>query len=155
MTQLIRPPTMDDIEHIATNMRKADAEECEAGGFTPFGALAHSIGSSIVCKVVLAPDTLQAGAIMGVCPGFSPSWGAIWLLGTDDIQRHRVPFLRRSKQVLADLYTETEKEVFYNYSYVENHVHHAWLRWLGFKFIRKTPFPPHGHLFWEFVKLKG
>jgi hypothetical protein len=146
---------MDDIDHVVAHMRKEDVEECAAGGHTPFGALAMSISASIVCKAILAPDTGKPGAIMGVCPGNVPSWGAIWLLGTDDIKRHRVIFLRRSKETLADLYTESGKEVFYNYSYVQNHVHHAWLRWLGFTFIRKVPFPPHGQLFWEFVKIKG
>lgn len=154
MTDLIRPTTQDDIEFIAENIRKEDAEECEAAGFSPAAGLALSKGTSIVCKTLLTPDTLQPGAVMGVCPGFSPSWGAIWLLGTDDIKRYRVPFLRRSRQVLADLYDETRMEAFYNYSYVGNSVHHAWLRWLGFTFLRKVPLH-NGHEFYEFVKIKG
>jgi hypothetical protein len=146
---------MDDIEHVATNMRKEDIEECEAGGLSPFGALAMSIENSIVAKVLVAPDTGKAGAILGVCHGFSPSWGAIWLLGTDDIKRHRLTFCRQSRRTLPLLYEESGKEVFYNYTYVGNEVHHAWLRWLGFTFIRKVPLPPHGQHFYEFVKIKG
>jgi hypothetical protein len=136
-------------------MRKGDAEECAAGGFTPFGALAHSIETAIICKTLVTPGDQSPGAILGVCPGPIPSWGAIWLLGTDAIKQHRVPFLRLSKQTLADLYEETGKEVFYNYTFIQNTVHHAWLRWLGFTFIRKVPLPPHGQQFYEFVKLKG
>jgi hypothetical protein len=145
---------MDDVDYIANNMRDADVKECEAGGFTSFAALLHSINTSIICKTLITPDTREPGAILGVCPGFSPSWGAIWLLGTDSIKQHRVPFLRRSRQALAELYEESGKEVFYNYTFVENTVHHSWLRWLGFTFLRKVPFH-NGNEFYEFVKLKG
>lgn len=155
MTSLIRSPSLEDVWHVGDNMRTDDIEECKAGGFTPLGALGHSIATSIVYKALVAPDTGLPGAILGVCPGFSPAWGAIWLLGTDDIKRHRVTFLRNSRTTLKALYEETGKEVFYNYTYVENHVHHAWLRWLGFKFIRKVSLPPHGYQFYEFVKIKG
>ncbi|WP_316172971.1 hypothetical protein [Bradyrhizobium sp. SZCCHNRI2049] len=156
MTPLMRPPTLDDVEFIANHMRKADVEECAASGFTPLGALLQSIDLSIVCKCAIAPDTGQPGFVMGVCPStLGPSWGAIWLLGTDDIKRHRVLFLRHSREVLASLYEETGKEVFYNYTFIENSVHHEWLRWLGFKFLRKVSLPPHGQQFIEFVKLKG
>lgn len=155
MNHLARPFQWDDVPFVAEHMRKEDAEECAAGGFTPFGALAHSTATSIVLKTLFTPDTKEPGAICGVCPGPIPSWGAIWLLGTDAIKRHRVPFLRMSRETVNDLYEETGKEVFYNYTYVQNHVHHAWLRWLGFTFIRKVPLPPHGLEFYEFVKIKG
>jgi hypothetical protein len=144
---MYRTPWEGDVEYVARNMRKADIEECEAGGFTPLDALRMSVASSIVCYTLTEPDTGLPGAILGVGPGFDPAWGAIWLLGTSALKKHRYRFLRNSKPVLHDLYIETGKDVFYNYTYVQNHVHHAWLRWLGFTFIRKVPLPPHGSSF--------
>ncbi len=154
MTELIRPATWDDVMFIAENMRQADIGECRAGNLSPLDALTHSMDASIIAQTVLAPDTLKPGCIMGVCGSdYGPSWGAIWLLGTDDIARHRVPFLRRSKKVLANLYEDTGREVFYNYTWVNNHVHHTWLRWLGFTFFPATQFQ-YGR-FYPFVKIKG
>lgn len=154
MNDLIRPYNMDDVDFIAEHMRKEDIEECGAGGLTPFQALLQSIGSSTVCKALLTPDTREPGAILGVCEGFSPRWGAVWLLGTDAIKRHRIPFLRHSRDTMADLFQETGKEAFYNYTFVNNTVHHQWLRWLGFTFLRKVQLPPYGQEFYEFAKLR-
>jgi hypothetical protein len=152
---IMRPATLDDVSFVATRMRVEDAAECHAGGMSPLDALTLSYETSLVVYALLEPVLQVPGAILGVCPGVYPKWGAIWLLGTDAIRKYRTTFLRNSKPALAHLYEETQKDVLYNYTFCENTVHHAWLRWLGFTFLRKINLPPHGQPFYEFVKIKG
>lgn len=152
---LSRPATLADVAFVADHMRVEDIAECEAGGLSSSDALTLSYNSSLVVNALLEPHTGTPVAIVGVCPGWKPKWGAIWLLGTPGIEKNRITFLRNSKPALASLYADSNKEVLYNYTFCENTVHHAWLRWLGFVFLRKVQLPPHGQPFYEFVKIRG
>lgn len=152
--QLHRPANWDDLYYVVDHMREGDQDECRAGGYTPLDALSLSYDNAIVAYTLLTPDNIPA-AILGVGESaLGPQFGSIWMLGTEDIARHKITFLRRCKPFINDLFNETGKECFYNYTYSENRLHHAWLKWLGFKFIREVPLPPYGHSFIEFVRLR-
>lgn len=153
--QLSRPATWDDVDYVIRNMREEDQAECVAGGYTPSKALSLSHEESIVSYTLLTPDGDPA-AILGVSKGsLGPKFGLIWMLGTDDIRKHKFTFLRNCKPFLETLYDDLGFECFYNYTYAENTLHHAWLKWLGFKFIRQIELPPLGQPFIEFVRLRG
>jgi hypothetical protein len=135
-------------------MREEDADECRAGGYMPYDALSLSYENAIVAYTLLTPDNTPA-AILGVEESsMGTQFGCIWMLGTEDIAKHKITFLRRCRPFIRDLFIETGKECFYNYTYAENHLHHAWLKWLGFKFLREVHLPPYGHSFIEFVRLR-
>lgn len=153
--QLYRPANWDDLYYVVDHMREGDQDECRAGGYTPYDALSLSYENAIVAYTLLTPDHTPA-AILGVGDSaYGPSFGSVWMLGTDDIKKHRVNFLRACRASLDKLYDEAGKDCLYNYTYSENKLHHAWLKWLGFKFLREVNIPPYGHSFIEFVRLKG
>lgn len=79
----------------------------------------------------------------------------IWLLGTDAIEQNAIPFAKQSKPILDYMFKETQSKGFYNYTWVGNTLHHKWLKWLGFSFLRKVNLGPHNEEFFEFVKLRG
>lgn len=153
MIDYLRPATPADVDHVAIHMRPEDRRECEAAGLASTEALWASYRTSEVAYSLVAPDG-EVVAVVGVCPGTNgPTWGAIWLLGTDGIKRNAKTFLKHSKEALAQLYADTGKEVFYNYTFSENTVHHDWLRWLGFTFLPSIKLGEADFI--PFVRLKG
>lgn len=154
--KLYRPATWDDVDFVSKHMREEDKEECMAGGLMPNHALSLSYEGALVSYTLLTPNSYIPAAILGVgLSNFGPHMGVIWMLGTDDIRKYKVTFLKNCKPMLNDLYEITNRECFYNYTYSKNTLHHAWLKWLGFKFLREVQLPPDGQTFLEFVRLKG
>jgi hypothetical protein len=153
---LYRPSIWDDVYFVADYMREEDQDECRAGGYTPFDALSLSFEQAIIAYTLVTPDTETPAAIVGVGDSsLGPEFGSVWMLGTDDIKKYKTTFLRRCKPFVNDLFDMSGKNCLFNYTYSENHLHHAWLRWLGFKFLREVELPPYGFSFIEFVRLKG
>jgi hypothetical protein len=77
-----------------------------------------------------------------------PGFGRVWLLGTNDIERYPKTFLRHGAEVrdmLFDGYCGL-----YNYTYENNSLHHKWLKWMGFTFLRRVELTPN-NFFYEFV----
>jgi hypothetical protein len=145
----IRPSDWNDVWYLAGQLRQADIEECAAHGHTPLDALAISRENSRVCYTLLDP----AGQALGMA-GVAGD-GLVWLLGTPGIEKNTMAFLRHSMPVLRHFYREAGTDLLYNYTYSENKLHHKWLRWLGFTFIRQVTLPPLGKPFYEFARLKG
>ena len=84
-------------------------------------------------------------------PGL-PRFGYVWLLGTDDINRFPMTFLRRSR-AWFDKCTEGY-DIVGNFVDQRNTKHIEWLKWIGVKFLRVHE--NFGHLglpFIEFVKV--
>lgn len=155
MNPYVRSATAEDVEFVAAHMRRQDADEAGALGFSPLHALRMSRDNSIVSYTLTEPDGTP-GAVLGVTPGsFGPQWGAVWLLGTPSIEKFPMTFLRHSKGVLDALFERTGKEGLYNFTHEANEVHHKWLRWLGFRFLRKVSLPPFDETFIEFAKLRN
>ncbi len=144
----VRASVSGDITPIAEGMRMADrAEVWAASRRTPEQALSFSFQNSALVFTGLAdgnPFVMfgvgEQSRLLGV--------GVPWLLGTDEIARHAVPFLRRcgfwKKRLLAD------------YRVLKNHVDNRnqlsirWLRWIGFSLSEPRPHGPDGLLFRAF-----
>jgi len=151
-----RAATVDDVNFVSDNMRVEDRNECEAGGLHPHDALTQSYLGCTIAYTLLTPGELRPAAILGVSESpLSQRLGIIWMLGTEDIARHKITFLRRCKPFLDNLFDEAGKQGFYNYTYSENKLHHDWLHWLGFTFLRSVKMPPYNKLFLEFVTLRN
>lgn len=145
---------LEDLNYVAEHMRPEDIEEVTALGSSPLSALTTSVENSKVLFTLIDPEN-KPTALLGVANGIFPGWGAVWLLGTPSIERYRMTFLRNAKKVLPVLYEKSDSEVLYNYVYSKNDVHITWLRWMGFKFLRRVRLPPYDHEFLEFVRLRG
>lgn len=138
----------EDIEPIASNMREADVKEVLAAtGDSPFTALFNGLMRSDPCYTLIDAKG-NPGAMLGIVPE-TDRYGLIWLLGTDAIAKNTYPFLKYSRPFLERLWEESGKELLYNYTHVDNTLHHRWLKWLGFTFLNR--FGP----FYEFAKLRG
>lgn len=152
----LRPAQMEDVEYVAKHMRQADIDEVGALGFSPLDALEKSYVLSLINFTLLSPVDQCPIAVCGVgASPLHPEWGAVWLLGTDGIQDNRMTFLRHSKAALDLLFEASGRKLLYNYTHHKNALHHDWLRWLGFSFIRKVSLPPHGDNFIEFAKIRN
>lgn len=155
MIQYLRKADVDDVEHVAAHIRTEDAEEVGALGFSPLDALLLSFDRSDIAYTLLEPSGTPC-AIVGVSPSpYGDPWGLIWLLGTSGIERVPMTFLRHSRAALDLLYAESGKTVLYNYSYAKNSLHHRWLKWLGFKFLRKVNLGPDRAEFIEFAQIRN
>lgn len=154
MERYVRPSVASDVAFIADNMRAEDIEEVIACGHDPYEALALGLQMSTPCYTL--QDFNQTPiAMVGVSPAPIRAWGLIWMLGTPGIEECKITFLRYSKPALDLLWEQSGCGLLYNYSYAENTVHHQWLKWLGFSFLRKVEMPPQGKQFYEFAKIRS
>lgn len=150
---MIRAATFCDCVKVAERARQADIQEIAAAeGQGVLASLAYGLEHSDVCLALLSPHTGEPGAILGVSASPYSHLGLIWLIGTPEIERASTTFLRQSRPVLSALYETTGYLGLYNHTHKPNTVHHKWLRWLGFVFIRELTI--NNEPFYEFVRLK-
>jgi hypothetical protein len=151
---MYRPTTREDCLYLADHLRPEDVSELEAGGYTPALALLFGLKNSTLCLTLIDPKTNLPGAIVGVGPSRFDKVGQIWLLGSKAIENNSVTFVRNSKKVLDVLFEASGYEALYNYTHKPNTLHHKWLKWLGFVFLREMKRLPKDEPFYEFVRLK-
>lgn len=145
---LIRQSTKQDMTRVAIEMREEDVNECFANGHFPLDALYLGFNNGIT-YTLLEPSGKPAG-VLGVTKSHPvANDGLIWMLGTPAIEKYPMTFLRRCKPVLDRLYDESGCDLLWNHTHKPNTVHHKWLKWLGFSFLREV-----GD-FYEFARLKG
>lgn len=138
-----------DAQLLVAGMREADRLECWAAGVDdPLVAVEQSIAASTRCWTIEVNGRLVS--IFGVAPCgtvLSPA-GAPWLLGTDEVLRHKRALIRRVpsyiRQMLG-LYPLLTNAV-----HARNHASVRWLRRLGFTLRDPVAVPPHGELFHPF-----
>ena len=123
-----------DGKYVAEHMRINDVFECRAAGHaTPEEAIDTSVEESVqawtfcygnvpLCVFGYVPDT-AGGAVF-------------WLLGTDEIKRHKREFMRRSK--LFKGYLMKKYDYLTNVVCMDNHESVRWLKWLGAEFCEES-----------------
>lgn len=132
MTLQYRPPTPEDIAYVAANMRDADVLEVAAShGHTPLQALTTSIHESDMAFCAVVDGTPIC--IFGFACDEDEERAAVWLLGTDDILKHRRLFLRESRRIVGE-WAKCFGQMF-NWVDRENAVALRWLSWLGFEHV--------------------
>lgn len=146
----IRRATEDDCHRIAPLLRADDVRELEASGSEPLKALLSGLKLSYE-PLVGEDEHGKPLGMFGLCPSPDPLVGIIWLLGTDEIEKHPIAFLRRSREWLQDFHRK--HPVLMNCVDERNRLHMKWLRWNGFTFIRRLH-SPGGVPFIEFVRLR-
>lgn len=149
---VIARPTTADVTHVAAYMREADRAEVWASGrLEPLAALEASVAISREVWVGRVDDVpvclfgvghLSDGTLLG------GAVGAPWLLGTNDLPRHAVAFLRRNRPVVAGWRQSYGRLV--NCVDARNSVAIRWLRWLGFTIHPAAPWGAFGLPFHRF-----
>jgi len=144
----VEDAALSDLKYLAKNLREEDtAELYAASGKNNWTVLRYSLRASDIIKVGFANQV--PFVVWGTVP--APTGAAIWMVGTDGIITHSREFLRRSKGLRDDLHKK--HPLLWNYADVRNTVHHRWLRWLDFSFIRKVPYGYEKRPFYEFGRL--
>ena len=144
----IEDADIGDIRYLADNLRDEDtAELFAASGKSNWKVLQEGLSASDIVKVGLFDNV--PFVIWGTVP--ANTGASIWMVGTDGIVQHRREFLRRSKALRDELHAA--HPLLWNYADVRNTVHHRWLQWLDFKFIRKVNYGYENRPFYEFGRL--
>lgn len=147
----VRPARTEDATALAPRLRTADLREIEAGSNRP---PAEALGLAVRLSKNAYAVELASGevvALFGVVPTAEAKLGLVWLMGSDQIKAIRFVFLRHSKTWLQKL--STDFPLLGNFVDSRNTLHVEWLRWLGFRFLRRANIGVNGEEFLEFVKL--
>ena len=137
----------EHLPHIAKNMREADRREVWASSrHTPHEALATSLERAVFAWTCFIDD--EPSIMFGVSRKTLISYvGVPWLLGTDDIHKVRVDFVKQSHR-----YVDRMQEAFpvmENFIHGENKLSIRWLKWCGFS-IEDNPVLIGGANFYRF-----
>ena len=120
------------LSFIAENIREADRSEIwDLTMMKPLEALKKSLEVSLLSCTGLIDDTPVCMFGVGDT-GLMMNTGRPWMIGTNEIDKDPVTFLRRNKryvQKMLDCYGYLE-----NYVSEENTRAIQWLKWLGFNF---------------------
>jgi hypothetical protein len=145
-----RTARFKDCHILAKKMRKADVVEIDLlAGFTPKQALVESFHASPLDRhsIILNGEVI---GMFGVSNHGGAKWATPWLLASDKITQIPLTFLRHSKHYI----NSREYPLLMNYVHAENTLSIAWLKHLGFSFIRQVTGARGRGLFYEFVRIK-
>lgn len=147
----VRPVKWEDVSILADDLRSADiAELYAASGMAPAEAISVGVRAGDT-YVVCLPDHTPA-FIFGTVPVIPGELGAVWAVATNRFKEIHTQFLRESRGVVEELCRPYR--VTFNYTDARNKVHHRWIKWCGFTFIKRHE--EHGYEqrpFLEFVRI--
>jgi len=144
-----RKARFKDCHILAKKMRKADVIEIDLlAGFTPKQALLQSFQASPLDRHTIILNGEVIG-MFGVASG-NGQVATPWLLASDKITTIPLSFLRQSKKYVDQL----KYPLLLNYVHAENTLSIAWLKHLGFSFLRQVTGQKGRGLFYEFVRIK-
>lgn len=145
----LRIATEDDCIYLSKNLRDDDYREIQAvTGLPALISLLTGLKISSV-PLVICDDQSKPVAMLGVVP--TGLIGSIWMVGTDDLKKISLSFLRHSKKVCDVL--KGKHQVLHNYVDKRNKLHINWLKWMGFTIINEVNFGIENRKFYEFVKI--
>jgi len=144
---LIATATLDDVRHVAANLRGEDYLEVSLVQEDPPDiACVKAMTNSKWCKCMLMDG--KPVVIFGVFDSGQAKIGAPWMVSTDDIIKIKKQFVRasvREVQLMND-----DFPLLCNMVHRDNLVSQAWLRWLGFTILSDPTGP--GEQFYGFFK---
>ena len=132
----LRVATEEDCIYLSKRLRQEDFQEIKAvSGLSPL----------VICNKKNKPV-----AMLGVVP--QGLFGAIWMVGTEDLKKISLSFIRNCKGVCDVL--QKDYQLLNNFVDARNTLHINWLKWMGFTFINKhQQYGIERRLFYEFVKI--
>lgn len=149
---LIRRAKPGDGNSLGPRLRNVDLKEIEAySKEPPEDQLEDAIKIYGAHTYALEFEGLVI-ALFGVVP-YSEFAGIIWLVGSDDILKIKIPFLRNCRlwlEAFSELYP-----ILFNVVSKANDLHITWLKWMGFIFINEQKeYGLNKEPFIEFVKIR-
>lgn len=141
---VFRAPTADDVEYLAANIRKADADEVLAwSGRSDVAVILHeSIATSPLCVAVEKRGQLLC--IGGAAyRSLLSSTGVPWMLGTHALSNESRLFVQHGRRCVEELLTRFDR--LENYVDARNSKSIRWLRRIGFTVYDPEPCG-HGRL---------
>ena len=146
----LRLATEVDCIYLSEHLRKEDIQEIKAvmGNVPPLLSLLIGHKLSAVPLVICDAESKPV-AMLGVVP--NGLIGFIWMVGTDDLKKISLSFLRNSKDVCDVL--KGKHQILHNYVDKRNKLHINWLKWMGFSIINEVNYGIENRKFYEFVKI--
>lgn len=146
MTLAVRRATEADALSIASRLRDADRCEVLASGRLVAESLLAGVrdGPAFVWTLDGLPIVL-----FGVVP-LSTRTGAIWLVGTPEMEANQLPLLRQARRWVEAL--NNEWPLLANSADARNTLHHRFIRWCGFTFFAERSV--RGLRFLDFARIK-
>lgn len=140
--------TGSDIDFIAGNARGDDRIEVyAASGREITDALNYTFDLSAMSWCGKVNDVPVV--VFGVAPdGIFGESAQPWMVGTDDLVRYQVPFLRRCCYYVNIM--QASFPYLHNWVDERNVVAQRWLKWMGFSVEGPKPFGPFGDDFRHF-----
>lgn len=142
---VVRTSDFTDVEYLAPRLRESDVKEVWASNHhTPFMALYHSYDKSILCLTIEYDG--EAVAMFGLNgENVLSNIGTVWLLGSDELFKHRIRFIRHSKRflnIMLNMYP-----TIFNYVHAENKESIDWLIHCGAKIAEPQPYGMEQEMF--------
>ena len=133
---LVRKTEPQDAFELAERLRIADQNEIRAAlGKDPLAVLARCPVISPVCYTVVNEHGRPV-AMFGITPDRSdPEAGIPWALGTPELTRNRIAFLKESRSWLKHFQQGYRK--LWNYIDARNEVHIRWVTRIGFRIVER------------------
>jgi hypothetical protein len=153
-TTTLDPDTVrESLEHIAANLRQADAAEVAATTREdPFWALYESWEGSTAAWLIVNETGLPIG-VFGVAPHAALKVGIAWLLGTPEMEAAALTVGRQTRRFVAEM-NDLYPILWANVD-ARNELSIKWLEWAGFTMIDADPaFGPEERLFLHFIRTR-
>lgn len=122
----IREARLEDANDIVETLREWDKTEFSNLNLDPLQGILESIETSTRTWTALVDG--KVGCIWGIENRSALSGVHIWLVGTPLVSRHRVRFLKESKNFVL----QALKQYGYSFVYATSPISYRWLEWLGF-----------------------
>ena len=149
MIEIISPATFEHAEAMRGKVRPADIEEYMA--LTAEGTVEAAVKTGVSMSVKSWAGVIdgEVVCVCGVAPvPQMPESGAVWLVGTELMDRAPIEFLRHSRRILAEMLGVFPH--LWNFADSRHTKALQWLQWLGFDIYEPIPLGPYGfpfHLF--------
>jgi len=144
-----RLSTLEDVKYLAHRLRYEDMREIYANtGRTPYQSLYEGFFHCDLCFTITTAN--KPVSMFGVAK-HNMDIGVIWLMATDDITNIKFPFLRECREVIEEI--NKHYKILWNFVDCRNELHIKWLKWCGFKFLRKINYGNNKLPFYEFVRI--
>lgn len=145
---LYRRPKQGDLDHILSNIRTADRDECEAlfGSGSLRDAAVRTVANSL--DVWVAEVEGEPVAIFGVSGGLTGRTGYPWMFGTDAVDRNRRSLMRDCRGYIRQML-----DVFpmlTNLVDTRNEKYIRWLKRIGFNILPPIAMGKEGLMFHPF-----
>jgi hypothetical protein len=144
----IVPATQEHVAQMLPNVRRDDRYEVMAATGLPVDdILGRCVKNAEMAWAGMVDD--EVACIFGVTgASLLSETGYPWLIGTDLIEQHAKPFLRRNRKMVGVMIERYP--ILKNYVDARNIKAIQWLRWLGFTINPPEPFGMYRMLFHPF-----